>query len=237
MNEYRICWFSRFGFPGKNIYVMFVFSIVSFILFYWKYLCSKYCTRLKSTHKTVVGKAYGRHLSEKTLKTWVDSSWGSTLNPPPKINHLSRGWFIIIFLEAAQTNRVIQKCWYIDSSLVILNPWDSTFDSTNESLDSVPIWVCLPELTPHTWFVKVFQDIGNMMGICMDVDMSFLESGEMVVEHILVSLKIHGGFRKYFTITNKGRSQVQIIDYEGVPFCCSHCHSHENIVKDYPLPF
>jgi len=45
MNEYRICWF----FQGKNICVMFVFSIVSFMFFYSKYVCSKYCTRLKST--------------------------------------------------------------------------------------------------------------------------------------------------------------------------------------------
>ena len=41
MNEYRICWFSRFGFPGKNICVMCVFSIVSFMFFYWKFVCSK----------------------------------------------------------------------------------------------------------------------------------------------------------------------------------------------------
>jgi hypothetical protein len=34
MNEYRICWFSRFGFPGKNLCVMCVFSIVYFMFFY-----------------------------------------------------------------------------------------------------------------------------------------------------------------------------------------------------------
>jgi hypothetical protein len=33
MNEYNICWFSQFGFPGKNLCVMFVFSIVSFLFF------------------------------------------------------------------------------------------------------------------------------------------------------------------------------------------------------------
>jgi hypothetical protein len=34
MNEYRICWFSRLGFQGKNLCVMCVFSIVSFLFFY-----------------------------------------------------------------------------------------------------------------------------------------------------------------------------------------------------------
>ena len=41
--------FLGLGFQGKNLYVMFVFSIVYFMFFYWKYVCSKYCTRLKST--------------------------------------------------------------------------------------------------------------------------------------------------------------------------------------------
>jgi hypothetical protein len=34
MNEYIICWFSRFGFLGEKSCVMFVFSIVSFMFFY-----------------------------------------------------------------------------------------------------------------------------------------------------------------------------------------------------------
>jgi hypothetical protein len=35
MNEYRICWFSRFGFPGENsLCHVCVFSIVSFMFFY-----------------------------------------------------------------------------------------------------------------------------------------------------------------------------------------------------------
>jgi hypothetical protein len=44
--------FLGLGFQGKNLYVMFVFSIVSFLFFYLKFVCSKYCTRLKSTHIT-----------------------------------------------------------------------------------------------------------------------------------------------------------------------------------------
>ena len=41
--------FPGLGFQGKNICVMFVFSIVYFMFFYWKSVCSKYCTRLEST--------------------------------------------------------------------------------------------------------------------------------------------------------------------------------------------
>jgi hypothetical protein len=41
--------FPGLGFQGKNLCVMFVFSIVFFLFFYLKYVSSKYCTSLKST--------------------------------------------------------------------------------------------------------------------------------------------------------------------------------------------
>jgi hypothetical protein len=44
--------FPGLGFHGKNLCVMFVFVVVSFLFFYLKSVCSKYGTRLKSTIKT-----------------------------------------------------------------------------------------------------------------------------------------------------------------------------------------
>jgi hypothetical protein len=41
--------FPVLGFQGKNLCVIFVFSIVSFLFFYKKFVYSKYCIRLKST--------------------------------------------------------------------------------------------------------------------------------------------------------------------------------------------
>jgi len=90
-------------------------------------------------NKTVVGKVYGRHFNENTLKEWAASSWGSTFNPPPKINRLCRGWFMIIFAEVTQANWVLQMCCSIDSSLVLIKLWDTTFDASSESLDYIPI--------------------------------------------------------------------------------------------------
>jgi hypothetical protein len=49
MNEYRICWFSQFGFPGeKSLCNVCIFHCIFFVLLL-KIVCSKYCTRLKST--------------------------------------------------------------------------------------------------------------------------------------------------------------------------------------------
>jgi hypothetical protein len=104
-------------------------------------------------------------------------------------------------------------------------------------MDSFPIWVHLPGLPPHLWSVKVFQAIGNMLGTYLDADFSFREMGEMALAHILVSLNIRGGLQKELNITDRGRTRAQILDYEGIPFRCRHCHAHGHILKYFPLSF
>jgi hypothetical protein len=50
MNEYRICWFSRFGFPGeKYLCNVCIFHCIFFCSFIENLFAVKYCTRLKST--------------------------------------------------------------------------------------------------------------------------------------------------------------------------------------------
>jgi hypothetical protein len=103
---------------------------------------------LELADKSVVGKVYGRHFSEKTLKIWVQSTWGSGQTPPPQIRRLSRGWFLITFATASQATRALNGVWAIDSSPVLLNLWDPTFDAASARVDSFPIWVRLPSSHP-----------------------------------------------------------------------------------------
>jgi hypothetical protein len=50
VNEYRICWFSRFGFPGeKSLCNVCIFHCIFFCSFIENMFAVKYCTRLKST--------------------------------------------------------------------------------------------------------------------------------------------------------------------------------------------
>jgi hypothetical protein len=63
-------------------------------------------------------------------------------------------------------------------------------------------------------------------------DMGFVESGEMSVARILVLLNIREGLKEFLNLTDLGRTRVQILDYEGVPFHCRRCHEYGHIVKD-----
>jgi len=70
--------------------------------------------------KTLVGKSYGHQFSEKSLKAWAATNWDVTYNPPPKISRFSSGWFLLVFLEQSQAAAILQKSWFIDSSLILM---------------------------------------------------------------------------------------------------------------------
>jgi hypothetical protein len=123
--------------------------------------------------KTLVRKAYGRHFSLKTLQSWVVVSWVSSYSSLPQISCLSKGWFMIKSVEVSQANKALLSGWCIDSSSVLLKKWDPSFDASFEKMDSIPIWVHFHGLPLHFWSVKCFQEIGNLLGDCISVDMSF----------------------------------------------------------------
>jgi hypothetical protein len=62
--------------------------------------------------------------------------------------------------------------------------------------------------------------------------MGFIESREMLVERILVLLNIREGLREFLNLADLGRTRVQILDYEGVPFQCRRCHEYGHVFMD-----
>jgi hypothetical protein len=184
------------------------------------------------TNKILVGKAYGRQFNKKSLKTWAVSNWDHLYNPPPKINQLSRGWFMLTFSEHSHAYSVLQKIWFIDSSPILLKLRNPTLNVDNERLDSIPIWVQLPGLSSHLWNKKCFQAIGNHLGYFITTDTGFLETGEMVVARILVLLNLREGLKEFLNLTDLGITRVQILAYEGIPFRCKRCHEYRHIIKD-----
>ena len=62
--------------------------------------------------------------------------------------------------------------------------------------------------------------------------MRFIDTREMSVEIIMVSLNIGEGLREFLNLTDLRRTRVQILDYEGEPFRCRRCHEYGHIVMD-----
>eukprot|EP01018_Ginkgo_biloba_P015554 Gb_19845 [translate_table: standard] len=74
-----------------------------------------------------------------------------------------------------------------DSFIMLLKWWSLFFDARSERVDLVLVWVKLPGLSLDLWYLEVFKEINNALGIFMETGMSFLETRTLSVAHILVS--------------------------------------------------
>ena len=76
---------------------------------------------------------------------------------------------------------------------MLLRRWTPLFDPCIERYDSMPIWVKLLNLPFEYWFMDFFKLIGNTLGTCLEVDLSFLELRVCCLGKVLVLLDLRNG--------------------------------------------
>lgn len=188
-----------------------------------------------TTRKFLVGRVRGRTYSVERLKRWTDEIWGSLLKELPVVRVLARGWFALQFHRPEYTQWILSQFWHIELALVLLKRWDPLFDPEREQLGAGPIWVHLPGLPMQFWTAQVFRRIGDALGTYLDHDKSYEQSRIMTMPRILVHLDTRPGLKEKITLHHRHFSRKQLLDYEGVPFCCRRCHKIGHLYKDCPL--
>ena len=73
------------------------------------------------------------------------------------------------------------------------------------------------------------------MGTFITYDESYLSTRKMAYARIFVHLDLTGGLPKFINIQWRNSSRRQMLDYEGVPFKCRHCHKVGHLFKDFLL--
>ena len=77
--------------------------------------------------------------------------------------------------------------------------------------------------------------IGNTLGTFLDYDRSYIQLKKQTLARILVHLDTHEGLEEKITLQWKNVTRVQILDYEGIPFCYKRCHRVGHIFKEFRL--
>ena len=98
-----------------------------------------------------------------------------------------------------------------------------------------PIWVRLPTLSLQFWTRDVLRCNGEDLGIYLDHDRSYIETGNISMARILVHLDTREGLVKSYVLKYRNISKSQILDYVGVPFKCRRCHEVGHLYKHCPL--
>ena len=185
---------------------------------------------------TLVGRALGRQFAKQTVHEWARVSWGEQLGYCPVVEMLNRGWFAINLTKEEDLCWIQSKSWHINHTPVLLKSWNPMFDASKERVDEIFIWVRMPALPLHFWDFFHFRRIGYILGTFLEADLSFLETHEKKVAHILVNIDIREGLAESINMDWGPEIIPQTLDYENVPFRCKRCHAYGHPALDFPLP-
>ena len=109
------------------------------------------------------------------------------------------------------------------------------FDAQTEKMNESPVWVKLPGLPLQFWTDSVFTSIGNTLGKYLEVDRSFIQTNDLSVARILVSLNPREGLADAMTLKYREMEFLQKLDYKNFPFRCHRCHKYGHFAKACPL--
>lgn len=98
-----------------------------------------------------------------------------------------------------------------------------------------PFWVIILGLPTHFWPNLIFQNIGNLLGVYMEHESSYLTTSDMSMTCILISVNLWCGLLG--EIHMGANVSALELDYEGVPCRCKRCYKQGHPEKILCAPF
>jgi hypothetical protein len=92
----------------------------------------------------------------------------------------------------------------------------------------VPVWVRLPHLPLHCWYLKSLEFIGNTLG-------KYIDRADRKEQYscatICVEFDLEVGLPKSIQLKVADWSYIQELDYEQLPFKCKYCHGYGHFTR------
>jgi hypothetical protein len=180
----------------------------------------------------LVGRVSYSYLCKVSIPLWVEQNWVPLIGYAPEILYLTKGWLGFICKAPEDLSILLENRWVLGGSSLMLKRWRVAFDPATEYFQQRHLWVLLPGLPIHLWNEGALTTIGNSLDTFITVDRQNLTAPVRKVGRILVEMDIHCGLPEVLEIEWRGRKILQRLDYLGIPFRCSLCHSTGHLRKD-----
>lgn len=112
----------------------------------------------------------------------------------------------------------------INNKLIIVKLWSANFDFQAEVLQTVPIWVKLPNLPLSCWGMNSLSRIGSGLGFPLYADECTTNVDRIFYGRILVEMDVTRELPNVIKVLHtNGRLFEQHIVYDWVPEYCPTC--------------
>jgi hypothetical protein len=179
----------------------------------------------------LVGRLSYPNLCKLPITDWVNLTWKPILGYTPEVVFLNNGWLGFLCKSPEDSAILLEQKWMLSGSSLMLKRWRLAFNPETEYFQYRHLWILLPALPLQFWNKAALEAIGNSLGSFLSVDNSSLLNPSRKIGKVLVEMNIHGGLPELLEIEWRGKRYSQRLDYLGIPFRCSHCHSTGHLKK------
>ena len=124
-----------------------------------------------------------------------------------------------------QIQVVKQGLYHFDSKPFIVKAWNPNMDLCTEKIESLPIWIQLPDLDLKCWGTTSLSKICSSLGIPLKTDRYTKDRTMIRYARVLVDMKLDGPFPDCLDFFNENEVLVrQGVKYEWMPTKCQCCN-------------
>ncbi|KAK4730433.1 hypothetical protein R3W88_023421 [Solanum pinnatisectum] len=156
-----------------------------------------------------------------------------------KIAHFnSRHIYIDLDNEADHIAVWTKQKMYIAGQLMKLQVWTPTFKPA-EDTPIVPIWVTLPELPWHCYYMDILTPLLSPIGKALYLDSATMQKTRGSVAKVRVQIDITKDRPQHvwlgFSEKDPSIGKWQIIEFEDVPLYCLYCKHQGHSIGECPV--
>lgn len=143
----------------------------------------------------------------------------------PQIYYHNEDYFVIRFQNLEERNEVLYSGPHtINNRPVIMKAWTPDFNLYEEVLNTIPLWIKLPNLPLNCWTMKSLRKIGSALGNRIYVDDCTTSSTRISYARLLVEIDVTRPLLKSVKLQYpNGRALEQEVAYEWEPAYCVTC--------------
>lgn len=107
-----------------------------------------------------------------------------------------RGVFLVRFQNLQDKNQVLKRgVYHFDSRSFLVKGWNPNMDLCTEKIESLAIWIQLPDLDLKYWGPSSLSKICNTLGIPLKTDKFTKDKAMIRFARVMVDMKLEGLFQ------------------------------------------
>jgi len=132
-------------------------------------------------------------MRKNKLKQWIHDVWNSMVGYFPRFGLLSNHWIIFDFMFEYDLIKILEIMWVIGRGVLMLKRWVPWFNPYMYSFKKRCLWMLLPNFPKELWVLKVFKNIGDMVGRFVYFDEQSLRCNNKTLASVLVEMDLDLG--------------------------------------------